>query len=241
MTNPLSNLNSAVLVSKAALDAAVSSLPDIAQDASNALATADAAIPKSLIGTAPGDVVALDVQGRLPAVDGSQLTGLTTHPSLPALIFELGNNAQPNGGLGIDNGSYYQVDCRINPMIVNFPYTANNDGTINVPDGLYLIAGSAKIILPSQDTVTRPAQMVFAFGQGYSWPGVYQSAVQTYPLVDAVMGSDDAPGVLGSVIVNGVIPLSKNSPVWMGFSKVLGSQRQIPLALQGHVSIVKIG
>lgn len=73
MTAPFPNLKDTVLVSKTALDAAVSQLPGIAQKAANAQTTADAAIPKSLMGMAPGDVVALDAQGRLPAVDGSQL------------------------------------------------------------------------------------------------------------------------------------------------------------------------
>lgn len=32
-----------------------------------------------------------------------------------------------------------------------------------------------------------------------------------------------------------------SKPLWMGFAKVLGSQSQTPLALQGYMSIVKIG
>lgn len=32
-----------------------------------------------------------------------------------------------------------------------------------------------------------------------------------------------------------------NTPLWMGFAKVLGSQNQTPLALQGFMSLVKIG
>ncbi|KWN83447.1 hypothetical protein WM24_01650 [Burkholderia ubonensis] len=41
-------------------------------------ASADAAIPKSQAGAAPGDVIVLNASGRLPAVDGSLLTNVTT-------------------------------------------------------------------------------------------------------------------------------------------------------------------
>ncbi|WP_439890923.1 hypothetical protein ACS7SF_17470 [Ralstonia sp. 25C] len=34
---------------------------------------------------------------------------------------------------------------------------------------------------------------------------------------------------------------NSNSPLWMDFAKVLGSQNQTPLELQGYMSIVKIG
>ncbi|WP_269767084.1 hypothetical protein [Burkholderia ubonensis] len=41
--------------------------------------------------------------------------------------------------------------------------------------------------------------------------------------------------------MSGVQGWGSSSSLWMGFAKVLGSQNQTPLALQGYMSIVKIG
>ncbi|MPV68010.1 hypothetical protein [Burkholderia sp. BE17] len=223
MTNPFSNVKDAVLMSKTALDAAVSSL-----------------IPKSQIGTAPGDVVVLDANGRLPAIDGSRLTNLAApHGILPVLTIELGHSAQANGGRGIDMGNWYQIDFRVGVGASNgFQYTANADGTITIPSGVYVVTGSAKILAPATDTYQLPAQMAFAVGQNYAFPGIYQYAVQQYP--DAPVGSASISDVLGSLRVSGVQSWGSN-PLWMGFAKVLGSQNQTPLALQGYMSIVKVG
>ncbi|MPV71497.1 hypothetical protein [Burkholderia sp. BE17] len=214
----------------------------IAGTAASAQAAAAAAIPKSQAGTAPGDVIVLDAQGRLPAVDGSQLTNLPMpHGVSPVLTIELGHSAQANGGRGIDMGNWYQLDFRIGVSNANgFPYSSNDDGTITIPSGLYLVCGSVKIIAPSTDTYQLPAQVAFAVGQGYAYPGIYQYAVQQYP--DAPVGSASMSGVLGSLRVSGVqANWGSGSALWMGFAKVLGSQNQTPLALQGYMSIVKIG
>ncbi|HDR9063678.1 TPA: hypothetical protein QDB03_005343 [Burkholderia vietnamiensis] len=170
--------------------------------ATSAEATASAAIPKSQLGTAPGDVVMLDANGRLPAVDGSQLTKLPSpHGVLPVLI-ELGHGAQANSGRGIDMGNLYQLDFRIGVSAANgFEYTANADGTITIPSGVYLVSGSAKIIAPSTDMYQLPAQMSFAVGQNYPFPGICQYAVLQYP--DAPVGSAMMFGVLGSSRMSG--------------------------------------
>ena len=169
----------------------------IAQTAQQAQSVAEDAIPKSVVGTSPGDVVVLDQCGRLPAVDGSQLTNLPTpHASLPVLTIELGHSQQANGGRGIDMGDWYQLDFRIGVTTNNdFQYTANEDGTITIAGGLYLVSGSAKIIAPSTDTYQLPVQMYFAVGQNYSYPGIYQYAVQRYP--DAPIGNASVSGVVG--------------------------------------------
>ncbi|RBB36783.1 hypothetical protein DPV79_24305 [Burkholderia reimsis] len=203
---------------------------------------ADAAIPKSQAGTAPGDVAVLDANGRLPAVDGSQLTNLPSpHGILPVLTIELGHGAQANGGRGIDMGNWYQLDFRIGVTAANgFQFAVNADGTMTIPSGVYLVSGSAKILAPATDMYQLPAQVVFAVGQNYAFPGIYQYAVQQYP--DAPVGSAMMSGVLGSLRMSGVqASWGSSSPLWMGFAKVLGSQNQTPLALQGYMSIVKIG
>ncbi|WP_157003062.1 hypothetical protein [Ralstonia sp. A12] len=137
--------------------------------------TAKAAIPKSQEGTGPGDVVVLDAQGRLPAIDGSQLTNLPVPQGVsPVFTIELGHSGQANGGRGIDMGSWYQLDFRVGVDTYNgFPYTANNDGTIIIPSGVYLVIGSAKILVLTTDTYQLPAQMVFAAGQNIAYPGIY--------------------------------------------------------------------
>ncbi|KIP16368.1 hypothetical protein KY49_4598 [Burkholderia sp. MSHR3999] len=235
---PLSLLNNNLAIAIANLRAGVQAA---ASKAASAQETADAAIPKSQAGTAPGDVVVLDENGRLPAVDGNQLTNLAApHGILPVLTIELGHSAQANGGRGTDMGNWYQLDFRAGVGASNgFQYTANADGTITVPSGVYLVTGGAKILAPATDTYQLPAQMAFAVGQAYAYPGVYQYAVQQYP--DAPVGGASISGVLGSLRMSGVQSWGSSSPLWMGFAKVLGSQNQTPLALQGYMSIVKIG
>ena len=205
--------------------------------------TAEQAIPKSQMGTQPGDVVELDAQGRLPAVDGSLLTNLAQpHGILPVLQIELGNSAQANGGRGIDQGSWYQLDFRTGVQAFNdFQYTANSDGTITIPTGIYLVTGSAKIIAPSADNYSLPAQITFAVGQAYGYPGVYQNAVQRFP--DSPTGGITTGGtmMLGSLMLSGIQAFGSNYPLWMGFSKTLGSTNQVPLSLQGYMALVKVG
>ncbi|WP_439889651.1 hypothetical protein ACS7SF_10025 [Ralstonia sp. 25C] len=223
----------------AALNDAVSGLAAPLQATAS---TAKAAIPKSQEGTGPGDVIVLDAQGRLPPVDGSQLTNLPLpHGVSPVLAIELGHSAQANGGRGIDQGNWYQLDFRIGVQSYNgFQYTANNDGTITIPSGVYLVSGSAKILALTTDTYQLPVQMAFAAGQNVEYPGIYQYAVQQYP--DAPITIAPVSGVIGMLRVGGVQgSWNSNSPLWMGFAKVLGTQNQTPLALQGYMSIIKIG
>ncbi|WP_133295695.1 hypothetical protein [Burkholderia reimsis] len=242
MTSPQQTLSSALTALGDAISGLGPGLQAIAGTAESAQAIAEAAIPKSQVGTVPGDVVVLDANGRLPAVDGSQLTSLPSSQGiLPVLTIELGHGAQANNGRGIDMGNWYQLDFRIGVSAANgFEYTANADGTITIPSGVYLVLGSAKILAVSTDTYQLPAQMYFAAGQGYAYPGVYQNAVQQYP--DAPVGSASISGVLGSLRMSGVqANWGSSNPLWMGFAKVLGSQNQTPLELQGYMSIVKIG
>lgn len=119
----------------AALAALSNAVTGLAAPLQSVASTAKAAIPKSQEGIAPGDVVVLDAQGRLPAVDGSQLTNLPLpHGVSPVLAIELGHSAQANGGRGIDMGNWYQLDFRIGVSTHNdFQYTANSDGTITIP------------------------------------------------------------------------------------------------------------
>jgi hypothetical protein len=131
----------------------------------------------------PGDVVVLDDSSRLPDVDGSQLINLPIpHANLPVLTLELGHSQQPNRGRGIDKGYWYQLDFRIGVTTNNgFEYTTNDDGTITVLSGVYLVCSSAKILATATDMYALPAQMFFAAGQGHAYPGTYQYAVQGYP------------------------------------------------------------
>lgn len=194
------------------------------------------------VGTDPGNIIAIDNKGRLPALDGSLLTNLAVPVGvLPVLTIELGNSAQDNGSRGIDRGNWYQLDFRIGTSVSNgFKYTANDDGTITIPSGVYLVAGNAKVIAPQTDNYLLPAQMTFAAGMYYGYPGVYQNAIQQIP--DVSTGNARMAGTLGSINVCGVqSSWGPGSPLWMGFDKVLGSENRIPLSLQGYMSIVKIG
>ncbi|KVS50712.1 hypothetical protein WK39_28030 [Burkholderia cepacia] len=160
--------------------------------------------------------------------------------SLPVLIIEFGNSAQPNGGRGIDNGTYYQPDCRIGTTAYNsFPYVTNSDGTITVPSGLYLVSGCLQIIAPSTDTYQLPAQMTVAMGMVYKFPGIFQYAARVLP--DISLASQSVSGTIGTVVISSVQSWGADWEIWTGFSKVLGSSSQTPLLLQGELSVTQLG
>ncbi len=160
--------------------------------------------------------------------------------NVSGLTIELGNSSQPNLAHGIDNGTYYQVDCRLGNAFNGFPYTANSDGTITLNQGgIYVVLAHANIVSSAVDTYQIPAQVTFAAGTAYPWPGVYQYSVQSIP--SPVLGSQSTQS-LGAINLVGMPPLGwgANTKVWLGYSKVVGAQNKATLSLQGAVTIIKV-
>ncbi|WP_175950390.1 hypothetical protein [Burkholderia sp. BCC0405] len=161
---------------------------------------------------------------------------------LPVLSIEFGNSGQANGGRGIDQGSWYQLDGHVGFNAFNgFQYTVNADGTIAIGQGgTYLALGELKAIASGTDTYQLPVQMIVSVGwNGYGYPGVYQYNVQRFP--DAPISTASVSGVLGTICLSGAQQWGPGFTIFVGFSKVLGSANQQPLVMQGMLSIVKIG
>ncbi len=168
----------------------------------------------------------------------SQLT------TLPLFVCELGNSGQANGGLGIDMGGWYQFDFHIGTNSYNgMAISVNSDGTANIPSGIYLVCGGAKIIATGTDTYMAPPQLILATGQAYSFPGVYQYAVQRYPEYPNGIQIHASGGLaMGYASISGAMASWSNSNrLWLGFSKVPGSVSQLPCQLQGYISYIKVG
>ncbi|CAG9252425.1 hypothetical protein BDI4_340057 [Burkholderia diffusa] len=167
----------------------------------------------------------------------------TSFPAiLPALSIEFGHSAQANGGRGIDQGNWYQLDGHIGFTAANgFQYTVNADGTLTIGQGgTYLALGELKAIASGTDTYQLPAQMTVSMGiTAYGFPGIYQYNVQRYP--DAPTSTASVSGVLGTICISGAQQWGPGNPFYVGFSKVLGSANQQPLLMQGTLSIVKVG
>lgn len=162
-------------------------------------------------------------------------------PSLPTLTIELGHSSQENNGRGIDRGTFYQLDFKYGVNTKNnFNYTLNDDGTIYVPSGVYLVLGSFKVMPYTSDTFDLPAQMIVATGMRYDFPGIYQYAVQSYPMPK--FSSVTTSNSLGSISMSGAMPMWTNDQkLWLGFSKVAGSAGQYPLLIQGFLNYLKVG
>lgn len=158
----------------------------------------------------------------------------------PSLVVEFGNNGQSNGGRGIDQGNWYQLNFNIGANSYNgFPFTPNPDGTAQLEEGgVYLVCCNAKIISSNSDAYPIPVQMAVATGQAYAYPGIYQYAVQKFP--DPPVGNQSVSGVVGNVSFSGVIASWGAGPLWLGFSKVVGASGAA-LSLQGTISYTKIG
>ncbi|QCP50146.1 hypothetical protein FAZ95_13745 [Trinickia violacea] len=196
----------------------------------------------NLLSVSPAGLLAKQVNADWNATSGVAqiLNKPASLASLPGVVVELGNSGQANGGIGIDQGSWYQIDFRIGTNFFNgLQATINSDGTMVLPGGVYILCGNAKIIAWSSDTYQLPAQMVFAVGVAYSFPGVYQYAVQRF--ADYPLSTQTVSGYLGSLNISGVQPNWGGQSLWMGFSKVLGSQSAAPLHLQGAMTILKVG
>ncbi|BAS04878.2 hypothetical protein [Ralstonia phage RSF1] len=160
--------------------------------------------------------------------------------ALPGLTIELGHSSQANGGRGIDKGSYYQLDFNVGTNYYNgIEAVSNPDGTLTLPNGYYLVIGSAKVVADSQDTFQIPQQVTLAAGQNYDFPGIYQYAVQALPQPPQSSGSET--GAIGFIQIGGAMPFASSDPVWLGFSKVTGSVNSVILRLQGYISFVKFG
>ncbi|WEY37766.1 hypothetical protein [Paraburkholderia sp. SUR17] len=242
MSTPPSSLSTALAALSDSITGLAPGIRSIAQTASNAQATASAAIPKAQMGTAPGDVVVLDDNGQLPALDGSQLLNLPQpHGILPVLAIELGHSQQANGGRGIDMGNWFQLDFRIGVNTFNgFAFQTNSDGSATIAGGVYLVAGGVRIIADSTDTWQLPTQMTIATGQSsYPFPGIYQYDAQRLP--DYPVASVSAGGVIGFATLCNVMPSWGDGKLWLGFSKVIGPSTQTPLRLQGYMTYTKIG
>jgi hypothetical protein len=181
-----------------------------------------------------------DAQSTASALsDLSNRITLVSHATLPGIIIELAHSSQANGGRGIDKGGYYQLDFRVGSSSFNdFSYTQNADGTITLPDGMYLVTRSAKIIAESPDSYPVPAQVSLAVGQNIAFPGIYQYAVQSLPQPSQTTQSVN--GAIGVAQIGGCQHFSSMSPVWMGFRKVTGVGGVV-LLLQGYITILRIG
>jgi hypothetical protein len=103
-----------------------------------------------------------------------------------------------------------------------------------------MVCGYAHIVTPDgSDLYQLPAQITLAMGTGYAWPGVYQQAVQAFP--SPALGSQNVSS-LGSISLAGTTPgFGTDNPIWLGFSKVAGSQYGKTLGLQGTIAITKVG
>jgi hypothetical protein len=199
-------------------------------------------VPLASGDTLAGSSIAIstDSGNSLKAGSDGGLFVPTVTPVIPTLTIELGNSGQANGGYGIDQGSYYELDFNIGVTAKNgFPYSVNSDGTFTLTQGgIYLVNGTCKIIAPASDSYSIPAQVILATGQNYAWPGVYQYAVQRYP--DLSLQGSGVSGVLGSISLSGTMDLwGAGSPIWLGYSKVKGGSGGNPLQLQGFITYMK--
>jgi hypothetical protein len=174
-------------------------------------------------------------------VEPSQLSAL---PTMNVLLegFGSGGGTAEDVGL-IDQGSWYQINFNtaICSLLNGFTMTPNSDGTATIPDGVYLVSGSTTVVNYAyvNDTYQLPDQIIFAVGQNYPWPGIYQYAVQRLP--SAPIATQSVSEAVGGMTISGVQQWSGGSGLWMGFSKILGAVNANPLSLQGYVSLVKIG
>lgn len=159
--------------------------------------------------------------------------------NLPTLIIDVGNDAQPNDGRGIDRDKYYQLDFHSGTTAYNdFPYVVNSDGTFTVAPGLYLVTGCLQIVASVADTYQLPAQMTFATGRFYRWPGRVHDGIQAVP--GPPTATQSVQGSLGMIVISGVQKWDVDWEVWMGFSKILGTTSQEPLKLLGGLSVTQL-
>lgn len=180
------------------------------------------------------------INGIGPDVNGNSTV------KLPALTFEFGNGGQPNGGFGLDKGTYWQADANSQGWFSynDLTFTANPDGTFVLPSGTYLVSINIKV-QPSTggaDTYQLPVQMYVSCTNltAYGWPGIYQNALQIPPSYPTSTTATDGR-ILASITGSQVMSFDGSSGAILGYTKVVGSANNIVLRAQGFASFVKIG
>jgi hypothetical protein len=124
------------------------------------------------LGTAAGNVVQLDGSGRLPAVDGSQLTGITAGTPGRTLLtadrtyYVRGDGADTNNGLAnTSDGAFLTINKAVDTVaaldIGVFDVLIQvADGTYTTPVVLKTIVGSGSVTI--QGNITTPANVLIS-------------------------------------------------------------------------------
>ncbi|WP_345815246.1 hypothetical protein AAGS40_23155 [Paraburkholderia sp. PREW-6R] len=186
-------------------------------------------------------VEAADVAGLADVATSGSYNDLRDLPaaaaaSLPGFQIEPGNTSQGNFGRGIDMGNYYQLDMSLGNSLNGLSVEFNDDKTMNLPFGTYLVVGSANIVADSEDTFQSPIQMVFSAGfLGFGFPGIYQYSAQYFP--PPPVSTVTQGGELGYLSFSSVVRIA--NPVAVCFSKIVGPGG-VALRLQGNLAFLKI-
>ncbi|MEB2499543.1 hypothetical protein [Burkholderia cenocepacia] len=109
--------------------------------------------------------------------------GLYANPAAPVLPYyrwEMGHSGQPNGGRGIDEGTWWRLDMRVGGS-GTLPVTFDTDGYVILPAGDYLVFSGATV---SVTAATGEWKASVAEHGPYGYPGVYQNSTQFYKKLD---------------------------------------------------------
>lgn len=190
------------------------------------------------------------------SVNGIQpdsLGNVNYNPTLPGATFAFGHTAQPNGGRGIDKGSWYLFDTsaggvtKYGGLSLSAIGSGTDKGRFTIPSGLYFVSFNANVLVDSgtvSDTFDLPAQVIVSMmNSDTGFPGPYQWSVQYRPNYVTLKAQSFPNGTqLGSVNASGVVSMGgRVNTCALGFKKVTGSVNNTTLILQGYCVILKIG
>ncbi|WP_322012044.1 hypothetical protein [Paraburkholderia sp. J12] len=95
----------------------------------------------------------------------------------PFISWEIGTSLQPNGGKGIDEGTYWRLDLTVQPDGSIPGASITSDGFVQVPPGFYLVSFDGHLITTA---ATGQYQTAALSTMAYGFPGVYQLSLINY-------------------------------------------------------------
>jgi hypothetical protein len=95
----------------------------------------------------------------------------------PFLTWEIGTTLQPNGGKGIDEGTWWRLDLSVQPNGSIPGASITSDGYLQLQPGFYLITFDGVL---NTTASTGQYKSSFMTSRQYGYPGIYQDSIINY-------------------------------------------------------------
>lgn len=175
---------------------------------------------------ASGDIPVSKAKGNVITMEDDGLFGNPAAPTIPYVRWEIGHSQQANGGRGIDQGDWWQLDLSIGQASNLEGLVNNEDGTVTLPKGAYQIVSDAQL----SGTQMSGQYMMKFYGQSYGYKRAPYQVAATHI---AQLSAGSVPRTLALASC----PLFFDLTWGFGYDKGADGLAE----LRGFISVLKIG